>query len=111
MAKAGVLLAAEGLHPGSKGARVRLSEGKRTVADGPFPEANQLIAGFWMIQIKSKEEAIDWVKRCPNRLEGEAEIEIRQVHEAADFGDALTPELKEAEERMATQMAENAKRG
>jgi hypothetical protein len=110
MAKAGVLLAAEGLHPSSKGARVRLSEGKRTVTDGPFPEANQLVAGFWMMQVKSKEEAIDWVKRCPNPLQGEAEIEIRQVHEAADFGDALTPELKEAEQRMATQMAANAKR-
>jgi hypothetical protein len=110
MAKAGVLLAAEGLHPSSKGARVSFSEGKRTVTDGPFPEANQLVAGFWMIQVKSKEEAIDWVKRCPNPLQGEAEIEIRQVHEAADFGDALTPELKEAEERMAAQMAANAKR-
>ena len=110
MAKAGVLLAAEGLHPSSKGARVKLSEGKRTVTDGPFPEANQLVAGFWMIQVKSKEEAIEWVKRCPNPLEGDAEIEIRQVHEASDFGDALTPELKNAEGRMAAQMAANAKR-
>ena len=109
MAKAGVLLAAEGLHPSSKGARVRRSEGKRTVTDGPFPEANQLVAGFWMIQVKSKEEAIDWVKRCPNPLQGEAEIEIRQVHEVADFGDVLMPELKTAEERMAIQMAANAK--
>jgi hypothetical protein len=111
MAKAGVLLAAEGLHPSSKGARVRLSEGKRTVIKGPFPETTELVAGFWMFKVKSKEEAIEWVKRCPNPLPGEAEIEIRQVYEAADFGDALTSELKEAEERMATQMAENAKRG
>ena len=109
MAKAGVLLAAEGLHPSSKGARVRLSEWKRTITDGPFPEANQLVAGFWMIQVKSKEEAIDWVKRCPNPLRSEAEIEIRQVHEVTDFGDALTPELKAAEERMAAQMTANAK--
>ncbi len=109
MAKAGVLLAAEGLHPSSKGARVKLSGEKRTVINGRFPETTELIAGFWMFKVKSKEEAIEWVKRCPNPLEGEAEIEIRQVHEAADFGDALTPELKEAEERMATQMAANAK--
>jgi len=109
MAKAGVLLAAEGLHPSSKGARVKLSGEKRTVINGRFPETTELIAGFWMFKVKSKEEAIEWVKRCPNPLEGEAEIEIRQVHEATDFGDAFTPELKEAEERMATQMAANAK--
>ena len=109
MAKAGVLLAAEGLHPSSKGARVKLSGEKRTVVNGPFPKTTELIAGFWMFKVKSKEEAIEWVKRCPNPFQGEAEIEIRQVHEAADFGDALTPELKEAEERMATQMAANAK--
>ena len=109
MAKAGVLLAAEGLHPSSKGARVKLSGEKRTVINGRFPETTELIAGFWMFKVKSKEEAIEWVKRCPNPFEGEAEIEIRQVHEATDFGDAFTPELKEAEERMATQMAANAK--
>jgi len=109
MAKAGVLLAAEGLHPSSKGARVKLSGEKRTVINGRFPETTELIAGFWMFKVKSKEEAIEWVKRCPNPFQGEAEIEIRQVYEAADFGDALTPELKEAEERMATQMAANAK--
>jgi len=109
MAKAGVLLAAEGLHPSSKGARVKLSGEKRTVINGRFPETTELIAGFWMFKVKSKEEAIEWVKRCPNPFQGEAEIEIRQVHEAADFGDALTPELKEAEERMARQMAVNAK--
>ena len=111
LAKAGVLLAAEGLQPSSKGARVKLSGEKRTVINGPFPETTELIAGFWMFKVKSKKEAIEWVKRCPNPLPGEAEIEIRQVHEAADFGDALTPELKEAEERMATQMAANAKSG
>ncbi len=109
LAKAGVLLAAEGLQPSSKGTRVKLSGEKRTVVNGPFPETTELIAGFWMFKVKSKEEAIEWVKRCPNPFQGEAEIEIRQVHEAADFGDALTPELKEAEERMATQMAANAK--
>ena len=110
LVKAGVLLAAEGLHPSSKGARVKLSGTKRTVIDGPFPETSQLIAGFWMFRVKSKEEAIEWAKCCPNPLQGDAEIEIRQVHEAADFGDALTPELREAEEGMAAQMAANAKR-
>ena len=109
LVKAGVLLAAEGLHPSSKGARVKLSGTKGTVMDGPFPETNQLIAGFWMFRVKSKEEAIEWAKRCPNPLQGDAEIEIRQVHEAADFGDALTPELREAEERMAAQMTANAR--
>jgi hypothetical protein len=108
LVKAGVLLAAEGLHPSSKGARVRFSRGNRTVIDGPFAEANQLIAGFWMFNVKSKEEAIEWVKRAPFG-EG-AEIEIRQVHEAEDFGEAFTPELREQEERMAAQMAANAKR-
>jgi len=110
LVKAGVLLAAEGLQPSSKGARVRFSGKKRTVIDGPFIETKELIAGFWMIQVKSKEEAIEWVKRCPNPLEGEAEIEIRQVFEAADFGEAFTPELREAEESMGRQMAANAKR-
>jgi hypothetical protein len=101
LVKAGVLLAAEGLHPSSKGARVRFSGGKRTVIDGPFAGAKELIAGYWLFQVKSKEEAIEWVKRCPNPFPGtESEIEIRQVFEAADFGPALTPELREAEERM-----------
>jgi hypothetical protein len=103
---AGVLLAGEGLQPSSKGARVRFSGDARTVFDGPFPEANELIAGFWMIDVKSKEEAIEWVKRCPNPLDGEAEIEIRQVYEAEDFGAEFTPELREAEERMRAQAAE-----
>jgi hypothetical protein len=111
LARAGVLLAAEGLQPSSKGARVRFSGTKRTVIDGPFTETKELIAGFWLIQVKSREEAIEWVKRCPNPFPGsEAEIEIRQVFEAADFGEALTPELKQAEERVAAKMAENAKR-
>jgi len=110
LVKAGVLLAAEGLQPSSKGARVQFSGAKRTVVDGPFTETKELIAGFWLIQVRSKEEAIQWVKRCPNPLDGEAEIEIRQVFEASDFGEALTPELREAEQAMGQQMAENAKR-
>jgi hypothetical protein len=105
LVNAGVLLAAEGLHPSSMGARVRLSDGKRTVIEGPFPEVKELIAGFWLLQVKSREEAIEWVKRCPNPLEGEAEIEIRQVFEASDFGAAFTPELREQEERMRAQLA------
>jgi hypothetical protein len=100
LAKAGVLLAGEGLHPSSKGARVRFSGEKRSVIDGPFAETKQLIAGFWLWQVKSKEEAIEWVKRCPNPMPGtEAEIEIRQVFEMDDFGAQLTPELREQEER------------
>jgi len=111
LARSGVLLAAEGLQPSSKGARVRFSGTKRVVIDGPFAETKELIAGFWLIQVKSREEAIEWVKRCPNPFPGsEAEIEIRQVFEAADFGEALTPELRQAEERVAEKMAENAKR-
>jgi hypothetical protein len=101
LAKAGVLLAAEGLHPSSKGARVRFSGTKRTVIDGPFSETKELIAGFWLIQVKSKEEAIEWVKRSPNPFPGkESEIEIRQVFEADDFGAEFTPELREQEERI-----------
>jgi hypothetical protein len=110
LVKAGVMLAGEGLQPSSKGARVRFAGAKRTVVDGPFAETKELIAGFWMIQVKSKAEAIEWVKRCPNPLEGDAEIEIRQVFEASDFGAEFTPELREQEERMAAQMAKNAKR-
>lgn len=105
LVKAGVLLAADGLQPSSKGARVKFSGEKRTVIDGPFTEAKELIAGFWMFQVKSLEEAIEWVKRCPNPLEGESEIEIRQVFEASDFGSEFTPELREAEERMREQIA------
>ena len=100
LAKAGILLAGEGLHPSSKGARVRFSGDKRTVIDGPFAETKELIAGYWLWQVKSREEAIEWVKRCPNPMPGtEAEIEIRQVFELEDFGAELTPELREQEER------------
>jgi hypothetical protein len=103
LAKAGVLLAAEGLQASSKGARVRFSGNKRTVIDGPFAETKELIAGFWLIQVKSKAEAIEWVKRVPFSGGSEAEIEIRQVFEVEDFGDALTPELKEQEDRLRAQ--------
>jgi hypothetical protein len=96
--KTGVLLAGEGLHPSSKGARVKFSGEKRTVTDGPFTEAKELIAGFWLWQVKSKEEAIEWLKRAP--FDGGTEVEIRQVFEASDFGPEFTPELKEQEERM-----------
>jgi hypothetical protein len=105
LAQAGVLLAGEGLHPSSKGARVTFSGSQRTVIDGPFAETKELIAGFWLWQVQSKEEAIEWVKRCPM---ADAEIEIRQVLEAEDFGPALTPELREQEERLRAQV--NAKR-
>jgi hypothetical protein len=109
LVKAGVLLAGDGLHPSSKGARVRFSGAKRTVIDGPFPETKELVAGYWIWQVKSKEEAIEWVKRCPNPMRGESEIEIRQVFEAEDFGAALTPELKEQEKRLHKQTEELAK--
>jgi len=105
LVKAGVMLAGEGLQPSSKGARVRFSGDQRTVIDGPFTETKELIAGFWMFQVKSKEEAIEWVKRCPNPLQGDSEIEIRQVYEAEDFGAEFTPELREAEERLRVQLA------
>jgi hypothetical protein len=104
LAKAGVMLAGEGLHPSSEGARVKFSGDKRTVLDGPFTETKELIAGFWLIQVKSKEEAIEWVKRCPNPMPGESEIEIRRVFEAEDFGDEFTPELREQEERIRAQV-------
>jgi hypothetical protein len=105
LVKAGVLLAAEGLHPSSKGVRVRFSGTKREVVDGPFAETKELVAGFWLLEVKSKAEVIEWVKRCPNPMLGDSEIEIRQVFEASDFGDALTPEVREAEERMRAQVA------
>ena len=104
LVKAGVMLAGEGLQPSSKGARVRFSGTKRTVIDGPFTETKELIAGFWLWKVNSKAEAIEWVKRCPNPLEGEAEIEIRQVFEASDFGAEFTPELREQEERLREQI-------
>ena len=101
LAKAGVLLAGEGLQPSSKGARVKFSGSKRTVTDGPFAETKELIAGFWLWKVKSKEDAIEWVKRCPNPFPGrESEIEIRQVFEADDFGAEFTPELRKQEERL-----------
>jgi hypothetical protein len=104
LVKAGVMLAGEGLHPSSKGARIKFSGSNRTVIDGPFTEAKELIAGFWIWKVNSKEEAIEWVKRCPNPMEGESEVEIRQVFEAEDFGAEFTPELREAEERMRAQI-------
>ena len=107
LAKAGVMLAAEGLQPSSKGARVRFSGGKRTVIDGPFAETKELIAGFWLWKVKSKEEAIEWLKRAPF---DETEVEIRQVFEAEDFGAEFTPQLREQEERQRVQMERNAKR-
>jgi len=108
LVKAGVMLAGEGLHPSKKGARVRFSGSKRTVIDGPFAEAKELIAGFWLWQVKSKEEAIEWVKRCPNPMEGESEVEIRQVFEAEDFGAEFTPELRQQEDRLRAQIAGQA---
>jgi len=110
LAKAGVLLAAEGLHASSKGARVQFSASKRTVVDGPFTETKELIAGFWLWQVKSKQEAIEWVKRCPNPHNEDSEIEIRQVFEAEDFGAEFTPELREQEERVRAQAAKKDRR-
>ena len=107
LAKAGVMLGGEGLHPSSQGARVKFSGDRRTVVDGPFTEAKELIAGFWLWQVRSMEEAIEWVKRCPNPTGVESEIEIRQVFDSEDFGEAMTPALKEQEERI---RAETAKR-
>jgi hypothetical protein len=104
LAKAGVMLAGEGLQPSSKGARVRFSGKQRTVIDGPFAETKELIAGYWLWQVKSKEEAVEWVKRCPNPHEEECEIEIRQVFEAADFGAEFTPELRQQEEQIRAQI-------
>jgi len=109
LVKAGVMLAGEGLHPSSKGARVRFSGSKRTVIDGPFAETKELVAGFWLWQVRSMEEAIEWVKRCPNPMPGESEIEIRRVFEAEDFGAEFTPELREQEERMRAQVAAKSK--
>ena len=106
LVKAGVLLAGEGLQASSKGKRVRFSGTKRTVIDGPFTESKELIAGFWLWQVRSMEEAIEWVKRCPNPHDGESEIEIRQVFEAEDFGEEFTPEAREQEERLRAQMAQ-----
>jgi len=104
LVQAGIMLAGEGLHPSSKGARVKFSGDKRTVVDGPFPETKELIAGFWIWQVKSKEEAIEWAKRCPNPTGAESVLEIRQVFEADDFGAEFTPELREQEEQLRTQI-------
>jgi hypothetical protein len=106
LVKAGVMLAGEGLHPSSKGARVRFSGDKRTVVDGPFAETKELIAGYWLWQVKSKDEAIEWVKRCPNPTGAETEVEIRQVFEAEDFGAEFTPELRAQEERLRAEIAD-----
>jgi hypothetical protein len=105
LVKAGIMLAGEGLHPTSKGKRVRFSGEKRTVIDGPFTETKELVAGFWLWQVRSLEEAVEWVKRCPNPHEGESEIEIRQIFEAEDFGKEFTPELKKREEKMRADIA------
>jgi len=105
LVKAGVMLAGEGLHPSAKGVRVTFNGTNRTVVDGPFTETKELVAGFWIFEVKSKEEAIEWVKRCPNPMEGESDIEIRQVFTDEDFGAALTPELKEQEDRLRGEIA------
>jgi hypothetical protein len=108
LVKAGVMLAGEGLHPSSKGVRVKFAGDQRLVTDGPFPETKELIAGFWLWRVKSMAEAIEWVKRCPNPYNTDGEVEIRQVFEAADFGEEFTPELREQEERLRAQIAEQS---
>jgi hypothetical protein len=109
LVKAGIMLAGEGLHPSSKGARINFSGTKRTVTDGPFAETKELIAGFWIWKCKSKQEAIDWVKRCPNPTGDQAEIEIRQVFEAEDFGAEFTPDLRKQEERLRNKITKQAR--
>jgi hypothetical protein len=112
LVKAGIMLDGEGLHPTSKGARVRFSGAKRTVIDGPFPETKELIAGYWVWRVKSKAEAIEWVKRSPNPFpDAESEIEIRQIFEAEDFGAEFTPELKAQEDRIRAQSEQLKKKG
>ncbi|HWH84641.1 MAG TPA: YciI family protein [Burkholderiaceae bacterium] len=105
LVKAGVMLAGEGLHPSAKGKRVRFSGAKRSVVDGPFAQTNEVVAGFWLWQVKSIEEAVEWVRRCPNPMEGDSEIEIRPLFEAADFGAEFTPELQAQEERLRAETA------
>jgi hypothetical protein len=107
LVKAGIMLAGEGLKPSSQGARVRFSGKERTVIDGPFAETKELVAGYWLWQVKSLDDAIAWVKRCPNPMPGESEIEIRPIYEMEDFGEALTPELREQEERLRAESAKN----
>lgn len=106
LVKAGIMLAGEGLHPSSKGVRVKFSGADRTVIDGPFAETKELVAGFWLWRVKSLDEAIKWVKRCPNPMKGESEIEIRQVFEAEDFGEEFTPELRAREQKLRAEIAE-----
>jgi hypothetical protein len=108
LVKAGVMLAGEGLHPSSKGARVQFSGDKRTVVDGPFAETKELVAGYWLWQVRSMDEAIEWAKRCPNPMTEGGELELRPVFEAEDFGEELTPELREQEERLRAQIADRA---
>lgn len=110
LVKAGILLAGEGLHPSSVGKRVRFSGTDRTVTDGPFTETKELVAGFWLWQVRSMDEAVEWVRRCPNSMDGESEIEIRRIYEAEDFGDALTPELREQEDRLRAEVEAAAKK-
>lgn len=110
LVKAGVLLAGDGLRPSSTGARVRFSGNKRTVIDGPFSETKELVAGYWIWQVRSREEAIEWVKRCPNPMPGDSEIEIRQIFDAEDFGEAFTPELRERAQQMRTEAERLAKK-
>ncbi len=107
LVNAGIMLAGEGLHPSAKGHRVRFSGKERSVVDGPFAETKELVAGYWLWEVKSMDEAIEWVKRCPNPMEGESEIEIRPVHDIDDFGDAVTPEAREQEARLRAQTEAN----
>ena len=109
LVKAGVMLAGEGLHPSSKGALVQFSGDKRTVTDGPFTETKELVAGFWLWQVRSMDEAIEWAKRCPNPMTDGGELEIRQVFEAEDFGDEFTPELRQQEERLRAEIDDRQK--
>ncbi|WP_373376536.1 YciI family protein [Cupriavidus nantongensis] len=109
LVKAGIMLAGEGLQPSAKGKRVRFAGTQRTVTDGPFERPEELVAGFWLWQVKSMDEAVEWVKRCPNPMEGESDIEIRPLFELEDFGAELTPELREQEERLREQAARTAR--
>ena len=110
LVKSGIMLAGDGLKPSAKGKRVKFSGDKRSVVDGPFAETKELIAGFWIWQVRSMEEAVEWVRRCPNPMEGESEIEIRPVFEAEDFGEAFTPELREQEEKLAAELKRQQKK-
>jgi hypothetical protein len=107
LVNAGMMVAGDGLHPSSKGARVHFSGKKRTVVDGPFPETKELVAGFWILKAKSKEEVVEWIKRCPNPMESDSDIEIRQIFETEDFGDEVTPELKAQEARLRQKAGKN----